>query len=414
MADLFRNRSFVFLLLGQTASGLGGTFATFIMSWLVYELTGSLVAMGSIWVTQMVPSLITQLWSGPYLDRWDRKKVMVVSEWLRAIAFLIPTITFSIGELHVWHLYVTAIMIGIAEPLFRPSSMAFVAEILPKDRLNKGNSLLEGSMQVMFLIGPPLGGVILQWLGAQAVLLLLVGVMGVAGLVLLYLPNKQVTLSETKETWWKQFKAGLKFYRINPVLLGVGLLLMMANFTNGAISPMFLPYVTEILGGGPIQYGLFTSFFSVGMILASLVMGMTKEPENRRKVMLGSMMIIGLCMASLGFVSSFPFAILFIAITGFCMIVFNINNTTMYQRTVPNELRGRVFAVRILLAQAGMPVGAFIGGVIAEAWSIPSLFNIMGGFVVIVTIISFFLPVFHHLNSKNSTAVNMEKVKKRA
>jgi MFS family permease len=153
MTELFRNRAFIFLWLGQAASGLGGTFATFIMSWLVYELTGSLVAMGSIWVATMVPGLITQLWSGPYLDRWNRKKVMIFSEWMRAVAFLIPAIMFTIGDLQVWHLYLTAVIIGVAEPLFRPSSMAFVAEILPKDRLNQGNSFLEGTMQVMFLIG---------------------------------------------------------------------------------------------------------------------------------------------------------------------------------------------------------------------------------------------------------------------
>lgn len=405
MAELLRNRAFIFLGLGQAASGLGGTFATFIMSWLVYELTGSLVAMGSIWVATMVPSIITQLWSGPYLDRWNRKKVMIFSEWMRAAAFLIPAIMFSLGELQVWHLYVTAVIIGIAEPLFRPSSMAFVAEILPKDRLNKGNSILEGTMQIMLLIGPPLGGLILQWIGAQAVLSLLVGTMGGAGVLLMFLPNKKVEVSQAKETWFKQFKEGLRFYRVNPVLLGVGLLLMLCNFTNGASTPMFLPFVTENLGGSPFQYGLFTSSFSIGMILASLVTGMTKEPQNRRLVMLGSLMFTGLFMALLGWVSYFPFAILIVICSGFCMIIFNVNNTTLYQRKVPNEIRGRVFAVRILLAQAGVPVGAFIGGAFAEAWGIPTLFTVMGGLVIIATVTAFFLPVFYQLNDTTATSV---------
>jgi MFS family permease len=411
MAELFRNRAFIFLWLGQAASGLGGTFSTFIMSWLVYELTGSLVAMGSVWVATMVPSLITQLWSGPYLDRWNRKKVMIFSEWLRAAAFLIPTTMFTVGELQVWHLYVTAVIIGIAEPLFRPSSMAFVAEILPKNRLNKGNSLLEGTMQVMLLVGPPLGGLILQWLGAQAVLLLLVGVMGGAGILLLFLPHKKVKRSEVKESWLTQFKEGLQFYRVNPVLLGVGLLLMLGNFTSGASSPMYLPYVTEVLGGSPFLYGLFTSSFSIGMILASFVTGMSKEPQNRRMVMLGAMMGIGVFMALLGWVSYFPLAILCVACSGFCIILFNVNNTTMYQRKVPDELRGRVFAVRLLLAQAGIPVGALVGGAFAEAWGISALFNLMGGVVVLVTAIAFLLPVFNQLNDKTTITIptNVEK-----
>lgn len=412
MSELFRDREFIFLLLGQAASGLGGTFATFIMSWLVYELTGSLVAMGSIWVAQMVPSIITQLWSGPYLDRWDRKKVMIASEWLRAVAFLFPTITLLIGSLEVWQLFVTAITIGIVEPLFRPASMAYVAEILPKDKLNQGNSLLEGTMQLMLLIGPVLGGLILQWLGPQVVLILLVGTMSGAGLILLFLPQKQGEPSKFKETWWVEFKAGLQFYRINPVLFGIGLLLMLANFTNGAASPMYLPYIIEVLGGSPFQYGLFTSVLSLGMIIASIITGVKKETKNRRMIMLGSMLLIGASLALLGFISTFPLALVSIAFIGFFIVIFNINNTTLYQRKVPDELRGRVFAVRILLAQSGIPLGAFIGGVIAENWGIPILFNIMGGLVVIFTIASFFLPVFYQLNDSSSDTALANSQKK--
>lgn len=405
MNRLLTNRRFLFLLCGQAASGLGGTFATVIMSWLVYKLTGSLIAMGSIWVAQLVPSLITQLLSGPYLDRWDRKKVMIASEWLRATAFLLPTIAFLLESLHIWQLFLTAIIIGIAEPLFRPASMAYVAEILPNDQLTKGNSLLEGTMQMMFLIGPALGGFILEWAGPQAVLFLLVGTMSGAGFILLFLPQKEGGRFKHKDTWWTEFKAGLQFYRINPALLAVGLLLMLANFTSGAASPMYLPFITEIIGGSPFQYGLFTSALSFGMIIASIATGVMKETKNRRPIMLGSMLMIGASLAVLGFVHTFPLALITITFMGFFIIIFNINNTTLYQRKVPDELRGRVFAVRILLAQSGIPLGAFVGGILAEKWGIPVLFNVMGGLVVIVTIISFFVPIFYQLNDTSPATV---------
>jgi MFS family permease len=403
--ELIRNRKFTFLWLGQTASGLGGTFSGFIMSWLVYEMTGSLVAMGSIWVTFMLPGLLIQLWSGPYLDRWDRKVVMIFSEWVRAFAFLLPGIMFALGLLEVWHLYVTALIVGIAGPLFRTCSMAYVAGILPKDHLNKGNSLLEGTMQLMVLIGPPLGGLMLQWLGAEVVLFSLVGILGLSGVLLLFIPSSQAKSLKEKESWLKQFVEGIQFYRMNPVLLWVGLLLMVVNFGNGASGPMLLPYVTEVLGGTPFQYGLFTSSFSLGMILASILMSVSKEPKDRRKLMLGALMVSGIFMALLGWVSIFPLAILFVAIKGFCGILFNINNTTLYQRKVPDELRGRVFAVRILLAQAGMPIGALMGGVFAEAWGIPVLFTFVGGIVVLATGAAFLSPVFKHLNEPSTLTV---------
>jgi MFS family permease len=178
----------------------------------------------------------------------------------------------------------------------------------------------------------------------------------------------------------------------------LGLLLMVFNFSSGAAIPMFLPYVTEILDGTPFQYGLFTSSFSLGMILASIWTGMSKEPQNRRKVMLGATMVSGIFMALLGWVSTFPLAVFYVVISGFCMILFNVNNTTLYLKKVPDELRGRVFAVRIFLARAGMPVGAFMGGAFAEAWGIPVLFVFTGGIVILVSDVAFLAPIFKNLN----------------
>lgn len=399
LIQLLKKPAFIFIWLGQAASGLGGTFAMFIMSWLVYEMTGSLLAMGSMWVSFMVPSLITQLWSGPYLDRWNRKTVMVVSEWMRVFAFLIPAVLYFTGSLEVWHLYLTTIIGGIAEPLFRPSSMAYVAEILPKDKLLKGNSILEGTMQIMMLIGPPLGGLMLQWFGAQTVLSALVICMAVAGCLLMFLPKFELVKGEKKETWLKQFVKGLQFYKVNRVLLYVGLLLMILNFCSGASQPMFLPFVTEILGGSPFQYGLFTSSFSIGMILASLWAGTSKEPKSRRLTMLGALLIGGVCMAILGLVELFALVVVVMAINGFCMILFNIHNSTLYQQRVPNEVRGRVFAVRIFLAQAGMPFGALFGGAFADAFGIQALFVLLGAIIIVVNAVALMLPVFKQLDT---------------
>ncbi|WML49035.1 MFS transporter [Neobacillus sp. PS3-34] len=158
MKELLKNRKFMFLWLAQGASGLGSTFATFALSWLVYKMTGSKVAMGSIWVVFMLPNMVIQMFAGLYLDRWDRKKVMVFSEWFRAAAFLVPAILMPMDLLETWHLYLVSIAIGIAQPLFYPASMAYVADILPKDNLIKGNSLLEGTGQVMMLLGLHLEG----------------------------------------------------------------------------------------------------------------------------------------------------------------------------------------------------------------------------------------------------------------
>jgi MFS family permease len=409
LKELFMDRKFVFLWLAQAASGLGSTFAAFSLSWLVYEMTGSKMAMGSIWLSFMLPNIIIQMFAGPFLDRWDRKKVMIFSEWFRAAGFLFPAILLPMNLLEVWHLYVLSVAIGIAQPLFYPASMGYVADILPKEKLMKGNSLLEGTGQIMMLFGPSLGGLLISTFGTESVLLILIIALGASGILLMMNPSSKKVIFEKKESWFTQFKEGLQFFRVYPVLFWVGMMMMMINFSSGAAQPMFLPYITDELGGTAFQYGLFTSAFSFGMLSGSFLNGIGKEPQNRKMVMLGSLFIGGLLFLGLAWTTFYWLALILSFAQGLFAITFNINNTTLYQRRVPEHLRGRVFSVRVLLAQAGIPFGAALGSVFAEVFSIPILFSVLGCLTVFTTIVCWLHPIFEKLN--DNEVVNLEITK---
>ena len=175
---------------------------------------------------------------------------------------------------------------------------------------------------------------------------------------------------------------------------------MVCNFAYGAIEPLFLPYVSEVLDGSPVQFGLLTSSFSLGMLSGSLWMSLREEPQNRRLFMIVSNGVAGCTIIIMGAVHLFFVALLMGFVSGICAIVFNVLNTTLYQRFVPKEVRGRVFTVRILMAQSAIPLGAFLGGGFAELWGIPPLFIAAGGVVLLSTVIAWFHPVFHRLNQK--------------
>ena len=112
--------------------GMGGSFATFVQSWLMYELTGSKLAMGSLWLVFMLPGVLVQLVSGPCLDRWDPKRVRFAVQWSRAAIFLRDA---GAGCGGVWHLCLTTIVAGMTEQLFRPAGMAYVAGTFPGEKL---------------------------------------------------------------------------------------------------------------------------------------------------------------------------------------------------------------------------------------------------------------------------------------
>lgn len=366
--------------------------------------------MGSIWLSFMLPNIMIQMFAGPYLDRWDRKKVMIFSEWFRAAIFLIPIILLPLGLLQSWHLYLVSVAIGLAQPLFYPASMAYVADILPKDKLTKGNSILEGTGQLMTLLGPTLGGILISAFHVELVLIVLISALGIAGVLLMMNPSSKKEKVEQRESWFVQFKEGLQFFRIYPVLFWVGVMMMFINFSSGAAQPMFLPYITDELGGTAFQYGLFTSAFSLGMVGGSLVTGTLQEPKNRKRVMLGSLFMNGLFLLGLAWTPYYWLAVVFSFGQGLFAIIFNINNTTLYQQRVPDHLRGRVFSVRILLAQAGIPFGAALGGVFAEVFSIPLLFAVLGMLTIITNLICWMHPIFEKLNDQTIVKTEEHKV----
>ncbi|MBO2531569.1 Predicted arabinose efflux permease, MFS family [Planifilum fulgidum] len=402
MKELIRNRRFLLVWLAQAASGLGGIFAMFIEAWLVYSITGSKMAMSGLVMAFMIASLTVQLGAGPFLDRWDRRLVMALSQWSRAVGYLVPTALYVLDSLSLWHLYLAVVIGGMAEPLFRSSSMAYLPDLLPEKQLVKGNAVLEGTMNGMALVGPPLAGVALGWLGPEMILSALVFLLALSGTLLILLPGSRPDAKGEKQSWIAQFKEGLGIFRVHPMLLGTALLIMTSNFAYGAIEPLFLPYVSELLHGTPVQFGLLTSAFSLGMLLGSVWMSFREEPRNRRMYMILSNGVAGVAIAVMGAVHLFPVALLMGFVSGICAIVFNVLNTTLYQRFVPKEIRGRVFTVRILLAQSAIPLGAFLGGGFAELWGLAPLFLIAGGVVILVTVVAWFHPVFHRLNQQVS------------
>ncbi len=145
---------------------------------------------------------------------------------------------------------------------------------------------------------------------------------------------------------------------------------------------------------------LLTSSFSVGMLVGSIYMSLIGEPKNRRLYMLGASGIMGLSLALLGITRYFSLAVILVVISGIAAILYSVLNTTLYQRFVPKSLRGRVFTIRILLAQSGMPLGAFLGGIFAELWGIPLLFVLAGGISLIATGVAFIHPLFWQLNEE--------------
>jgi MFS family permease len=325
---------------------------------------------------------------------------MIFSEWMKAIIFLLPLISLLNGSLTAEILYIVVILLGLIEPLFRPACMSYLTSIVKSNNLLKANATLESLLQIMMVIGPSLGGVMIGILEPQTIIIILISLLVFSGIMLLFVPKENRTWAGVeKNTWFSEFKEGLYFFKQNKLFLWIAGLIFFVNFGSGATQPMLLPFVLEELNGNSLQYGLISSGVAFGMLLGSLIVSSFEKVGSLKFIMLGALTLSGIFLMLIGSVSEFYLAFTCILLYGLFIVVFNINNTTLYQQRVPDNIRGRVFLVRGLLARIGIPIGAVTGAFIAEIIGFRYLFILLGLITIIPCIIAWNLPSFNQLNS---------------
>ncbi|QTD39756.1 MFS transporter [Sporosarcina sp. Te-1] len=387
-----RNKNFLLLCTGVTASELGGAFGTFTNSVLVYELTGSKLALGTMWLFYYVPSILFQLISGPLIDRWSRKWIMVISQWTRGFIFLLPLIVLELGTLETWHIYTVQIVISFITPLYVPANQALIPTIVSKEQLPAANAVLDGMTRMMLFMAPILGGIVIQTIGTQSTLLLVSSLLLCSGLLLVSLREERITLS-IRKSWFGQLKEGIGYFFNMRVIVCLAVFLSFVQFGVGVTMVINLPYITDLLGGDYQDYGYFMAGFPFGYILGSLLIGKLQR-FSRRYLMLGSLVIGGFTYIALGVAHSIPLAITIEVAAGVVMAIFSIHNLSICQQTIPNDMMGKIMSVRLAIIKLAMLLGILTGGAVSELWGIRPLYLSIGSIIVLVSLGGMAIPYF--------------------
>lgn len=396
MKSVLKNRSFFFMWIGSAISELGGAFGTLCNSILVYELTGSKTALSSMWLLYFIPSLILQLISGPYIDKWSRKWSMIFSQWMRASVFLLPLVMLVTNSVEVWHIYVVQIIIGLITPLYTPASQAITPSIVSKEQLQDANAYIDGMTRLMMFLAPVLGGIVIHLIGMKLTLFFVCICLFISGGLLLFIREKRIK-QELRKTWLEEFLHGFTYFFTKPVIVWLGVFLTFVQFGVGVTMVTNLPYIKDELSAGYAEYGYFMAGFPLGYVVGSMLVGKVKY-RSRRLLMLGGLFVGGLTYISLGLNNSIIIAIVIEIIAGICIAFFNVHNTTICQQTVPNNMIGKVFSVRLFFIRSAMPLGVFLGGILSEMWGVRILYFIIGSIICVTSLIGILLPYFKFLD----------------
>lgn len=382
--------------IGSAISELGGAFGTLCNSILVYELTGSKTALSSMWLLYFIPSLILQLISGPFIDKWSRKWIMIFSQWIRATVFLLPLVMLVTGSIEVWHVYVVQIIIGLITPLYTPASQAITPSIVSKEHLQDANGYIDGMTRLMMFLAPVLGGIVIKSIGLKLTIFFVCVCLFISGGLLFFIKETRVR-QELRKTWLEQFLHGFTYFFTKPTIVWLGVFLTFVQFGVGVTMVTNLPYIKDELSAGYAEYGYFMAGFPLGYVVGSMLVGKVIY-KSRRILMLGGLFIGGLTYISLGFNHSIVIAVIIEMIAGICIAFFNIHNTTICQQSVQSNMIGKVFSVRLFFIRSAMPLGVLLGGILSEMWGVRVLYLIIGSIICVTSLIGILLPYFKFLD----------------
>src|SRR6478672_735022 len=379
------NPSFSALWAGGVISLFGDRVHQIALAFLVLAVTHSPVAVAFVFVAATLPNLFLSPIAGTYVDRWDQKDVMVVSDLLRAAIILIIPIAAVSNLLLVYPLVFLVTSISI---FFRPARVAALPRIVREDELLTANSAMWIGETIADVIGYPLAAIFVGFLGAALPLAFwfdaatyAASAALIATIVVPPLRNANIPDSE-RPTVIADLKAGYRFLRGETVLLANTVQATVGQFTIGALTALTPYYALGIVQGhavsGETAYGFLETAIGVGNLSGGFVIGFIGTHLARGRTVIAGYTVWGLCIALLAVTGNLPIALGLMFGSGVANMVFIIPSQTMFQERTPPEMLGRVIGFRFALVFGSMTLAMAVSGLIAEVVGVGPVLVVFG------------------------------------
>lgn len=365
-------RDFALLWAGMSVSLLGDGIYFVAIAWQVYELSNAPTALAVVGVAWTLPNVLLLLVGGVLSDRFDRRRLMIVSDVVRGLAIGTIAVLSLSGALELRHLLVLVAIYGAGEALFVPAFQAIVPDIVPQEHLVQANSLdtLMRPLAVQ-LGGPALGGLAIAGFGTGVAFALDAATFAVSATCLALMRSRPLPLKENAigiRSALREVGEGFAFVRAHRWLWGTLAAAGLSLLLYYGPMEVLLPYVIKNeLGGSSTDFGLALAAVGVGAIAAALVMGQRPMPRRPFTVMFTAWAICMACVAVWGLATELWQILAVSVVRGVGITVGTVLWTTIMHTRVPRHLLGRVSSFDWLMAMSLIPASFAITGPVAEA-----------------------------------------------
>ncbi len=374
---------------GQAISNLGGSFTIFALPLLVFKLTGSALNLGLITAFEFLPYLLFGLLIGAWVDRVDRKRMMIFTDVARAVVIATIPLLAAFDLLVVWWVYVVGFVSSVLKIAFDAGEFAAIPSLVGTDDLVKANGRVQASYSAAFFLGPLLAGALLAVMPVQDVFTFDALSFLVSALALALVRRSFNAGNDGEKTVAgirRDVVEGLRYVLGHPVLRNISIMMALINLVIVTTQSQLVLFAKERLGAGDSQVGILYSVGSLGIVFLSLAAGPVRKRLSFSKAALGALMLDGLLIVGFASVSSYWVALPVWALATGLGIFFNINTSSLRQQIVPNHMLGRVQSIAAVLAWSAIPIGSLLGGLVIEKTQNVAL--VYGGIGVLVFLIA--------------------------
>jgi len=403
----FKNRSYRLFFTGQSISQIGTWMQRTGVSWVVYTMTHSAFMLGLTVFASQFPSFLFSLLGGIASDRYNRYKLLLITQTASMIQAILLAILILINHYQVWEILTLSVILGIINAFDVPARQPLIHEMVTdKEDLPNAFALNSSMVNIARLIGPALSGIILLKFGA-GICFLLNAVSFVAVIISLLLMKLPAHIPAAVKTKMKSdLKEGFVYLRNTK---SISMIMIMLTLTSLLVLPYntLLPVFAKVIyNGDAATFGYINSFIGLGAVASSIFLASLKPGSDLKLVLLINTIIFGISLLFFSHISYFPLAMLFATISGFGMMGQTTIIMTIIQVDSDVNMRGRVMSY-VAMGYFGMlPLGSLLIGIISQQMGAANAILCQGVIALIIAAgFSPFLRSGKNLKEKNYTNI---------
>ncbi len=363
-----RFRDFMVIWLGQVVSMFGSGLTGFALGVWVYERTGSITEFTLIAVFGSVPGLLVSPFAGVLIDRWDRRKVLILSDIGAALGTVALVVLLITGRLEIWHIYLIVAFGAACMSVQVPAFMASITMLMPRQHFGRAAGLMQFGDSLARILTPMIAGLLIAAIQLQGVIAvdLVTFALAVLSLLLVRIPAPPPSAAgrAAQGSILKQAAYGWSYIVRHPGLVGLLTFFALVNLLLGFVIVLVTPLVLSFTSAA--ELGVVLSAGAFGGLLGGLTMGAWGGPKQRIHGILGFSPFLGLGLLIMGLSPSVPLIAAGLFLFHFVVPIVNGSNQAIWQSKVEPDVQGRVFAMRRLLTQFTTPISFLLAGPLAD------------------------------------------------